>query len=164
MTAASEAQHPSQAGVERALLWGSIAVALAAGIPLLVSQLGGRSAPERAAHAFPSVSAAGLVERSGVRVARVAVSGAGGLIDLRYQVVDSQKAAAVHDPSTPPLLIDERSGAALGRMLMGHIHTNPPKVGLTYYLIFENSGAIVRPGSRVTVQLGDARLPHVTVR
>ena len=36
----------------------------------------------------PSVSAAGLAERSGVRLVRVAVTGGGGLLDLRYQVVD----------------------------------------------------------------------------
>ena len=110
------------------------------------------------------VAPAGLAERAGVRVVRVSAIGAGGLVDLRYQVVDSEKANAVHDPTTPPLIVHERTGAVVARPLMGHIHSGRPKVGLTYYLIFENSGTIIRRGDRVTVRLGDARLAHVTVQ
>ena len=144
------------------LLAASVVVALAGGIPLLLSQLSGSRAP--GVRVTPLVSAAGLVQRSGVRVVRVALSGDGGLLDVRYQVVDSDKAESIHDAATPPLLIDERTGAVVNGLLMGHIHSNRPKVGLTYYLIFENPGSIVRHGGRVTVQLGDARLAHVPVR
>ena len=67
------------------------------------------SASTEAAHPLPElVSAAGLLERSGVRVVRVAATGGGGLLDLRYQVVDPGKAAAIHDAETPPALVDER--------------------------------------------------------
>ena len=55
----------------------------------------------------PSVSASGLAEHSGVRLIRVAVTGGGGLLDLRYQVVDPSKAVAVHEANTPPAIIDE---------------------------------------------------------
>ena len=110
------------------------------------------------------VSPAGLVAASGVRVVRVAVTGGGGLVDLRYRVVVAEKADALHAARTPPLLIDERTGGVLARPLMGHIHHARAKVGLTYYVIFENSGELVRPGTRVTVQLGNARLPHVAVQ
>jgi hypothetical protein len=145
----------------RRLLLVAAAAAVAVGAPLLVLQHRGSSSTEPRS---PVVSAAGLVDRSGVRVVRVAVTGDGGLIDLRYQVVDADKAAAVHDEATPPLVIDERTGAALGSLLMGHLHAGPVKVGVTYYLLFENKGWIVRRGGRVTVRLGDARLAHVRVQ
>jgi hypothetical protein len=160
--AAAEGRFRSR--TDRALLIGSVVLAAAASIPLLVSELPWSGSHARAAPAFPLVSPAGLVERSGVRVVRVAVSGDGGLVDLRYQVLDSDKAAAVHDQATPPLVIDERTGGVINRALMGHIHSAPPKVGLTYYLIFENPGHLIRRGGRVTVQLGRARLAHVRVR
>ena len=149
---------------DRALLIGSVMLAAAAGIPLLVAELSDSGSRARAAPAFPLVSPAGLVERSGVRVVRVALSGDGGLVDLRYQVVDGEKADAVHSPTAPPLVVDERTGGVINRLLMGHIHSNRPKVGLTYYLIFENPGHLVHRGGRVTVQLGNARLAHVRVR
>jgi hypothetical protein len=111
-----------------------------------------------------TVTAAGLAERSGVRVAQLAVSGAGGLVDLRYQVVDADKANGLHDPATPPLLIEERSGLLVNELLMGHEHKGRMKAGQSYYLIFVNPGNLVRRGTRMTVQLGDARLAHVRVQ
>jgi len=112
----------------------------------------------------PSVSAAGLAERSGVRLIRVAVTGAGGLLDLRYQVVDPSKAVAVHEAQTPPAIIDERTGLVLNRLLMGHAHQGQLKAAVSYYLVFENTGNWVRRGSEVTVLLGDAQVEHVVVK
>src|SRR5262245_464958 len=50
--------------------------------------------------ARPSISASELPDRLGVRLTRVAVTGGGGLLDLRFQVLDPEKAAAIHDPET----------------------------------------------------------------
>ena len=112
----------------------------------------------------PSVSASGLAERSGVRLIRVAVTGGGGLLDLRYQVVDPSKAVAVHEARTPPAIIDERTGLVDDRLLMGHAHHGLLKPAVSYYLIFENTGNWVRHGSEVTVLLGDAQVEHVIVK
>jgi hypothetical protein len=110
------------------------------------------------------VSPAGLLERSGVRVVRVVASGGGGLLDLRFQVVDPDRAVAVHDRDAPPALVDERTGGAIAGLLMGHAHHGRLKAGVTYYLVFENPGSLVRRGDRVSVVLGDARLEHVLVQ
>jgi hypothetical protein len=110
------------------------------------------------------VSPAGLADRSGVRVVRVAATGGGGLLDLRYQVIDAGSAEAVHEAGTPPALVDEKSGLVISRLLMGHMHHGRQKAGVTYYLIFVNSGNVVRAGDRVAVVLGAARLQHVLVR
>ena len=50
------------------------------------------------------------------------------------------------------------------QLLMGHSHHGRLKPAQTYYLIFDNPGALVRRGGRVTVRLGPARLAHVRVR
>jgi hypothetical protein len=112
----------------------------------------------------PTVPRAALPARSGVRLVRVSTTGGGGLLDLRYQVVDADRAQSVHDAETPPIMIDERSGLLVSQLFMGHMHHGQPKPGVSYYLIFLNPGNIVRAGSRVTVQLGDARVPHVVVQ
>jgi hypothetical protein len=112
----------------------------------------------------PAVSASGLAERSGVRLVRVAVTGGGGLLDLRYQVVDPNKALTVHEAKTPPAIIDERTGLVLNRLLMGHAHQGQLKPAVSYYLVFENTGNWVHRGSQVTVLLGDAEVEHVVVK
>ena len=115
-------------------------------------------------HIGPVVSAAGLVQVSGVEVTRVAVSGGGGLIDVRYRVIDSDKAVSVHAPANPPLVLDQRSGAIVNQLLMGHLHHGRPREGVTYYLIFNNPGDVIRRGSRVSIQLGGARVEGIPVQ
>ena len=114
--------------------------------------------------ARPLVDADELAQRSGVRVSLVAVTGGGGLVDLRYQVLDPNAAAAVHDPKTPPAVVDEHTGLVVQNLLMNHAHSGIYRAGATYYLVFENPGNWVRRGSKVTVLLGNARLEHITVR
>lgn len=112
----------------------------------------------------PVVSEAGLVQRSGVRLVRVSVTGGGGLLDVRYQVVDPSKAVALHESATPPAVVDENSGLIVNQLLMGHSHTGPMKTAVTYYLVFENPGGWIHRGSTVTVLLGDAQVEHVLVK
>ncbi|UQX88813.1 hypothetical protein M6D93_02140 [Jatrophihabitans telluris] len=112
----------------------------------------------------PSVTTAGLADRSGVRITRVDVTGGGGLIDLRYQVLDPDRAAALHDTATPPALVDETSGLVVHQLFMDHAHSGPYKQGVTYYYLFNDPGNWVHRGSRVTVLLGNAQVEHITVK
>jgi hypothetical protein len=111
----------------------------------------------------PVVSRAGLAERSGVKLTRLAVTGAGGLVDMRFQVLDPDKANALHDKATPPALVDEQTGLVVNQLLMGHSHHGAYKAGVSYYLVFENPGNWVHRGSKVTVLLGNAQVEHVAV-
>ena len=160
--------HPLQPGpsirIRAAGLLAGITLAL---VPWLLLVLHSNGSPAAGTTPRPlpaAVSAAGLAERSGVRVVRVAATGGGGLLDLRYEVVDPDTAAAVHGTNTPPALVDERSGLVIGQLLMGHMHHGKVNAGQSYYLVFMNPGDAVRRGDRVSVVLGDARLMHVTVR
>jgi hypothetical protein len=154
----------------RVVIIGFVAgVLLASGIGVLALWLPQRTSGEASVDPpigwqRPSVSAAGLAERSGVRLVRVAVTGGGGLLDVRYQVVDPNKANAVHEGQTPPAIIDERTGLVINQLLMGHAHKGQLKPAVSYYLVFENTGNWVRRGAKVTVLLGDAQVEHVVVK
>jgi hypothetical protein len=149
-------------------LTGALAVVLVTALVLwLVQRPDGDAKPAAAvpaAWARPVVSPAGLAERSGVKLTQVAVTGDGGLVDLRYQVVDPDKAASLHDQRTPSALVDEATGLVVNQLLMDHAHHGAYKVGVRYYLVFNNFGNWVHRGGRVTVLLGDAQVEHVVVR
>jgi len=100
-------------------------------------------------------------DATGVRVIRVAIVGAGGLVDLRYQVIDPDKAEVVH--LYPPNLVDEKTGDVIDALFMGHSHRGNPKAGYTYPLLFVNRAGLVQPGGAVAVVIGDWRLEHVPV-
>lgn len=145
-------------------------VAVVAGIavlamwPLTSSETVPSSAePVQAEWLRPVVSELGLIEKTGVRVVRVATAGGGGLLDLRFQVLDPDKAAAIHDLETPPAILDETTGLLVHELYMGHSHTARFKTAVTYYLVFENPGDLVRRGSVVSVLLGDAQIEHIVV-
>lgn len=111
----------------------------------------------------PGVAAADLPARLGIRLTQVTVTGGGGLIDLRFQVVDPELASAIHDPRTPPALVLEPSGLFINQLLMGHEHSGPYRAAETYYLLFLNSGGWVHAGDRATVLLGGVEVTHVKV-
>jgi hypothetical protein len=130
---------------------------------VVIAELGGHHDSASAEQPVPRlVSAAGLAQRNGIRIRQLAVTGAGGLVDLRYQVLDPDKAGSVH--AAPPELVDERTGVVVDQLLMGHSHKGVLHAGQTYYLLFENPDDLVRRGSRVTVALGGLRVPHIRVR
>ena len=143
-------------------------LALAAGCMLLVALAGwmivaqypdGDVGPEAAAR-----SKAAFEEATGVRLLWVAVTAGGGMIDLRYRVIDPDKALIVHDQKRPPRIIHEASGRALSRPWMDHSHKRKQHAAVTYYRLLTNSGGMVKRGSLVTVAIGDARLEHVVVQ
>ena len=104
-----------------------------------------------------------FVERTGVRPVHVALTGGGGLIDLRYQVVDAEKATAAHDPKRPPSLIDEASGKPVDQTWMGHSHARAFHAGTSYFELLINPRGRLEHGSEVTLVFGDARLEHLRV-
>jgi hypothetical protein len=111
----------------------------------------------------PVVSEAGLLERTGVKIVQVAVTGDGGLLDLRFQVLDPDKAAALHDLATPPAIVGQATGIVAKDLFMGHSHSGSYKVAVTYYMVFVNPGNLIHRGDRVSVLLGDAQVQNLRV-
>jgi hypothetical protein len=104
-----------------------------------------------------------FVEKTGVRPVHVALTGGGGLIDLRYQVVDVDKALTAHDPARPPSLVDEASDSRIDQPWMGHAHARGFHAGTSYFELLINAGGRLERGDRVTLVMGDARLGHLRV-
>jgi hypothetical protein len=101
----------------------------------------------------------------GIRLTNVAVTANGGVIDLRYQVVDPDKAIGILDEEDFPILIDEASGQILSKGIgHGGHNNNSFKAGRTYFMLYQNYGHLLDPGSRITVKVGPVVVEHVIVR
>ena len=110
------------------------------------------------------ISQAIFEDKTGVRITHVALTAGGGMIDLRYLVIDPEKALIIHDSENPPTIIDEASGKILDTPWMNHSHGGEYRAGATYYTLLMNSGGVLSPGSKVTVILGGVRLEHIVVQ
>ena len=98
-----------------------------------------------------------------MRVLRVAVTGQGGIVDLRYSVIADHSTMA-HDSNQHPAILDEQTGEVIGQPFMGMWHhSRAAKPGNVYYQLFVNQGGLIRPGERVAVRLGGATLRGVPV-
>lgn len=105
-----------------------------------------------------------IEERYGVRFTGLNVVGKGGLIDLRYQVLDVGKAKNFgHYTETSPLLIAEDSGKTIEVTIM-MLHNHRVDTGRTYYILYRNTGDAIKPGRPVTLKLDDLQLEHVIAR
>ncbi len=158
-TGSSWQPHLSRKGMvgPAALLLGAVLTAL-----ILAFLTGpGRAMPSRG----PSDAALAAFEsQTGVRLVRVSVTSGGGMLDLRYQVLDPDRAVVVHDVDNPPAVIDSASGAEMRIPWMDHSHQKELHAGVTYYTLLMNAGGKIARGNEVSIVLGGVRLDHVVVQ
>ncbi|WP_147268869.1 hypothetical protein [Sphaerisporangium album] len=102
-------------------------------------------------------------QRYGVRFTMVGVTADHGLLDVRFIVLDPDRAAAMlSDARRLPRVIVDTAGRALpSPALMPMIHD--PVAGRTYYVLYRNSGGVIRRGDTVTLAFDQASVPHVPV-
>jgi hypothetical protein len=100
----------------------------------------------------------------GVRFSQAAVVADGGLVELRYVVLDTQKASAFqNDIKHPPTLRNERNGKTAWRAaLMKQGHELRP--GQSYYLLYLNNQGAIKRGDKIAIDAGQRHLQHVPVR
>jgi hypothetical protein len=93
----------------------------------------------------------------GVRFTSVNLTADGGLVDLRFVVLDSGKAAALMaDREAAPRLVLHDDGEAVFLPAMTvHRRMN---VGRTYVLLYRNTRGAIRGGHGITVMAGDLRI------
>jgi hypothetical protein len=117
--------------------------------------------PTRAKPTLPPPTA--LETSTGIQIAHVGVTAAGGLVDVRFKVLDAAKVRKLlGDLANAPQLI---------------VGNNPPLVaphkalhgakygeGLIFYILYPNVRSAVKPGVDVTVAIGDVRLGPVTAQ
>jgi hypothetical protein len=82
----------------------------------------------------------------------------GELIRFSWRVVDPDLAKTLHDKDLEPHLNDPEAGVQLVVPALENVGSlrqmSTPIAGKTYWMAFSNSGRRVKPGHRVTVQIG----------
>ena len=144
-------------GVRRAAV--PVAVAAAAGALVWAAQ-----APAGAGKPYTVPSDAKMESSLGIRVQQAAVVADGGIVELRYTVLDSQKASRFqNDVHHPPVLHSERrKGDVYRAALMKQGHELRP--GQTYYILYLNNAHAIRSGETLEIEAGGSKLQHVPVR
>lgn len=90
------------------------------------------------------------------------------MLDLRYKVTDPQRAASLLDRKKDVYLLHEASGKVFPVPVMAKLGpmrqiTQSPKPGKIYFVLFSNTGKLIRSGDLATLVLGDLRLQHLLV-
>jgi hypothetical protein len=97
----------------------------------------------------------------GVRITHIAVTADGGLIEMRFLVLDSDRALAMmQDVANVPILKIEGTDLTIrSAALMTAKHA--VAVGRTGFMLYRNTQGAVTPGTSVSVVFGDLELQHV---
>ena len=110
------------------------------------------------AHVLPPPSA--LESQVGIQIAHVGLTASGGLVDLRFKVLDAAKARALlGNPANAPMLI----AGDMPPLMAPHkaLHGAKYGQGQVVYILYPNLRGAIKPGAEVTVALGDTRLGPV---
>jgi len=112
--------------------------------------------------AATTISVKTLEERYGIRLRLLAVTALGGMVDLRYMIMDHTKATDLAQYLGQIELIDDNSGATL-KMATGHgMHRNDRiEDGQLNFHFFANAGNAIKTGNPVTVVIGPVRLEAI---
>ena len=139
----------------------SAGIALAALLALGSGCASGLAGGARAPAAAPGAAA-------GIEVTAVRVSAAGRVVDFRYRVVDPGKAQEVLSRHTEVYAIDQATGVRLPVPRAGKVgalrqSATQAVAGKVYFVLFGNTGGVVKPGSKVTVVFGGVRIADLPV-
>ena len=103
----------------------------------------------------------------GIELVSLRPTAAGQMLDLRFRVIDPEKAKPLLDKGSKAFLMDAASGKVLpvpvtkaGSMRQT---TLKPEAGRVYFMLFSNPGRVVKEGSRVSLVVGRFRKDGVVV-
>lgn len=104
-----------------------------------------------------------FTEETGIRIVGVGVTAGGGILDLRYQVVNPDKAVIVHDDENPPSFVIEDTGQIINTPYHEHSEFDA-HTAVTYHELIMNPGGVLKRGSEISVLIGESRLEHVIIQ
>ncbi len=109
-----------------------------------------------------ALAMAQIEDRWGIHISQVMATADGGLVDLRYQITDPDKAIFMYDDiENFPRLVTEDSNVEIAINNLSHEHDL--EFGRTYFVIYRNVAGAVKPGGLVTVSVGDLNVEHFQV-
>ena len=158
------AQTASPTRPRRRWRWRASIVIALAGIGGVHVTNGRTAAPKGFAQATSAVTAAEMEDRYGVRIDLVALAALGGMVQLRFTVLDKDKAAGLfHDAAQSPALAVESNGKVL-RAPEGMAHKLTLLDGGSYFMLYANAASALQQGTKVSVLIDKVRLEHLTVQ
>ena len=108
-----------------------------------------------------------LADQWGIELTAIRMTAAGHMVDFRYRILDTKKAAPLFKRHIKPYLIHQASGKVLAvpnTAKVGSLrNTNTPQQGRIYWMFFGNN-RLVQTGDKVTVVIGDFRVENLTVQ
>ena len=118
--------------------------------------------------AMPQSARDYYVDVYGVDDLAAQLTDAGALVRFSYRVVDAAKAQALQDRAAQPTMLDPASHAVLYIPVMEKIgplrQSMPAKEGVNFWMAFSNKGGPVKPGHKVSVVIGPARIDGLIVQ
>jgi hypothetical protein len=91
----------------------------------------------------------------------------GEIIRFSYRVLDAKKAAVLNDKKNEPSLIDPQAGVKLVVPSLEKVgklrQSSTPESGKVYWMAFSNKGRYVKPGHRISVEIGTFRADGIIV-
>jgi hypothetical protein len=105
-----------------------------------------------------------LEEQYGVRLGIVGLIAAGGLVEMKFQVLDADKATALFGPveEMPKLAIEDSTRVLSSAKGMKH-HMQLLD-GASYFLLYTNVANAVSDGTQVAFVINGVRVPHLRVQ
>jgi len=91
----------------------------------------------------------------------------GEVIRFNYRILDAEKAKALNDKKSEPVLIDPKAGVKLvvpSLEKVGQLRqSSTPIAGKSYWMAFSNKGRLVKRGDHVSVVIGKFRADGLVV-
>jgi len=109
-----------------------------------------------------------LKRQWGIEIMHVRQAAAGYMLEFRYKVLDAQRAQALFERQTKPVLTHLESGAMLivpTPAKTGALrNSNPPTSGKVYWMFFANPGKLVERGDHVNIEIGEFLVEKLVVQ
>ena len=144
-------------------------MALASAFALTLGGCASTMTHESAQIHHPAHRSGKVLEQWGVEVLGVSVTAAGYFLDMRYRVLDADKAQHLSDSKKDAYVIDpltNKRQSVADTPTAGQLRERGRKLvlGRVYSIIFTNPGKRIAPGMKVNLVVGDLRLDNVEVQ
>lgn len=115
----------------------------------------------KTAHQLPAPSA--LETQTGIQIAHLGVTASGGLVDVRFKVLDPAKAKALlgNPANAPQLIVGDQPPLVAPHHALRGARFGQDQV---FYILYPNQRQAIKPGVPVTVAMGQTRLGPVTAQ
>lgn len=155
------------------LVWAA-SLGLGAGLAGLVgcSTMGEPAVATAAAAPAPAPEVTARPAVFGVEFIDTRLSAADHLVDLRYRVLDAEKAAPLLDRKIKPVLVNSKNGRRyyvpqppiVGALRQTARSPAAVQVGRTYFMLFANPDRELKTGDSLALYVGDQRVGDFTLQ